>query len=310
MNDWQLQAFVKVAECGSIGAAAKELFVSSQALQQQINALEGEVGVRLLNRSRRGCVPTAAGVTYLDWARRILSERDAMFEAVRGAAARDASTITVLPNDALVGDALYLDVISDYVAQNPGVSVDLLPPGGALGTVDVSSSEMSEDCGVEFRELNWVPAHCYLVMSAHSPLLGRRSAEGTLSPEDLAGELVLEPPQRLSAGIEPTSVTRLRGLARMDARVSVRGMGYVSSRLVSERCAYLSYGPLQLTSDSLVQVPLADSEFRYVVYIRADASERVADFGAFMKERYTRDWAAYERFVATFSAPKDATPPR
>lgn len=96
----------------------------------------------------------------------------------------------------------------------------------------------------------------------------------------------------------------------MDARVSVRGMGYVSSRLVSERCAYLSYGPLQLTSDSLVQVPLADSEFRYVVYIRADASERVADFGAFMKERYTRDWAAYERFVATFSAPKDATPPR
>ncbi|HEY9274897.1 LysR family transcriptional regulator, partial [Achromobacter sp.] len=61
----QLRYFVRVAELGSIGRAARELEVVASALSQQISRLESELATRLLVRTPRGVVPTPAGTAFL-----------------------------------------------------------------------------------------------------------------------------------------------------------------------------------------------------------------------------------------------------
>ena len=53
MNDNQLRSFLTVAECGSFSKAEEGSFLSKQALIKQIDALEDELGFRLLSRGKR-----------------------------------------------------------------------------------------------------------------------------------------------------------------------------------------------------------------------------------------------------------------
>ena len=58
----ELSAFVEVADYGSFTKAAGHLGVSTGSLSQTIRALEGSLGVRLLNRTTRSVALTEAGV--------------------------------------------------------------------------------------------------------------------------------------------------------------------------------------------------------------------------------------------------------
>ena len=64
MNIRQMQSFLKVAETGSFTAAAEELFLSQSSLSKQVIALESELGVLLIDRSRRKIALTAAGEIF------------------------------------------------------------------------------------------------------------------------------------------------------------------------------------------------------------------------------------------------------
>ncbi len=69
----QLQYYIAVAECGSITKASKKLYLSQPALSAAITALERELGAPLLNRSKRGVVPTEFGLKVLEDSKTILS---------------------------------------------------------------------------------------------------------------------------------------------------------------------------------------------------------------------------------------------
>lgn len=64
----QLAAFLAVARCGSVTAAAEELVVTQPSVSAAVAALERELGVQLMERSGRHLVPTAAGRAYLPYA--------------------------------------------------------------------------------------------------------------------------------------------------------------------------------------------------------------------------------------------------
>lgn len=57
----QIRCFLEVANCLSFTAAAKNLFMSQQAVTKQIAALEQELGFRLFHRSTRSVSLTPAG---------------------------------------------------------------------------------------------------------------------------------------------------------------------------------------------------------------------------------------------------------
>ena len=62
----QIQYFIAIAECNTYFDAAEELNISQSALSKQIIKLEKELGVALLDRSRRKASLTPAGETFYE----------------------------------------------------------------------------------------------------------------------------------------------------------------------------------------------------------------------------------------------------
>ena len=76
MNLNQLRYFVSVAENGSFTKAALYHYISQTAITQQIQALEENIGAKLLDRNSRPVSLTSAGKVFLKEAREILGKMD------------------------------------------------------------------------------------------------------------------------------------------------------------------------------------------------------------------------------------------
>lgn len=86
MNLKQAQYVKTIAECGSITAAAKRLFVSQPSLSQMLRQLEQETGLPIFDRSTSPMRLTYAGEKYLHAAERILAanaELDSQLREIR-----------------------------------------------------------------------------------------------------------------------------------------------------------------------------------------------------------------------------------
>lgn len=87
----QLRYFIAVAEELSFTRAAARLHIAQPSLSQQIQALEQELTVSLLERSRRHVQLTTSGVAFLQEARLTLSHADRALKCAREAADRITS---------------------------------------------------------------------------------------------------------------------------------------------------------------------------------------------------------------------------
>src|SRR5437588_3875324 len=75
-----LHILLAVAERGSMAKAAHDLAVSQPVISKTISDLEGAIGVRLLDRSRQGVVPTPYGRAFI---RRSITAFDELREGVK-----------------------------------------------------------------------------------------------------------------------------------------------------------------------------------------------------------------------------------
>src|SRR5258708_19710597 len=72
----QLRAFVAVAETGSFTGAAKQLHITQSALSLLIKDLEGELGVRLLDRTTRNVRLSEVGASFRPLVHGVLQDLD------------------------------------------------------------------------------------------------------------------------------------------------------------------------------------------------------------------------------------------
>lgn len=81
----ELRAFCAAVDLGTLGKAAVSLRISQPALSKRLRALEAAAGTKLLDRSRHGVVPTAAGRRLYPEARRLLQQADVVEELLESA---------------------------------------------------------------------------------------------------------------------------------------------------------------------------------------------------------------------------------
>ncbi|MEO0599888.1 MAG: LysR family transcriptional regulator, partial [Myxococcota bacterium] len=78
-----LRALVTVVELGSFVAASRRLGIARPTLRRRLDALEQEVGVPLLVRTKSGSQPTGAGALLAERGRELLRDGNALLSAVR-----------------------------------------------------------------------------------------------------------------------------------------------------------------------------------------------------------------------------------
>ncbi|WP_161974223.1 LysR family transcriptional regulator [Rhizobium deserti] len=89
----QLEYFLEVCACGSITQASAKLNVAQPALGMQLRSLEQELGTKLLKRTARGTVATAAGQVCLEEARIILNRVRLLKQRLKEMEAAETSTV-------------------------------------------------------------------------------------------------------------------------------------------------------------------------------------------------------------------------
>ncbi len=78
----QLEYLLAVANCGNFSAAAEKCFVTQPSLSMQIKSLEEELGVVLLDRTRKPVIPTEAGEVVIEQARQTIMAYQNIKESV------------------------------------------------------------------------------------------------------------------------------------------------------------------------------------------------------------------------------------
>ena len=83
MDIQQLRYFIVVASYGKIQTAADALFVSRQAVSKALTQLEEELGYPLFYRAHSGVTLTLQGAAYIDQARAVVEDFDALSAQMR-----------------------------------------------------------------------------------------------------------------------------------------------------------------------------------------------------------------------------------
>ena len=118
----QLEYLLAVANCGSFSAAAEKCFVTQSSLSMQIKNLEEELGIVLLDRTRKPVVPTNAGEAVLRQARETVKA----FEAIREIVANlknDVSGTLRLGIIPTIAPYLLHRLIPDFTKKYPKVDL-------------------------------------------------------------------------------------------------------------------------------------------------------------------------------------------
>ena len=117
-----LRYFVTVASELHFGRAAARLFISQPALSQQIRSLEGELGLQLLERNRRGVRLTPEGAAFLAEAKAVVQQADRAADVARALAEGATGHLRLAHLRAMFSGPPEL-VVREYARRFPGVEL-------------------------------------------------------------------------------------------------------------------------------------------------------------------------------------------
>ena len=120
-----LRYFIAVAEELHFTRAAERLHIGQPPLSQAIQALEGDVGALLLERSKRRVRLTEAGRLFLDDARQILLLAEQAGETARRAQRGETGELRIGYTDSMPLKPMFATVINRYRAAYPAVHLTL-----------------------------------------------------------------------------------------------------------------------------------------------------------------------------------------
>jgi len=297
VNLKQLEVFIKVAESGSFSKGAEATFITQSTVSQHISALENEFGLKLLDRTGKGALPTEAGKLLLDRARRLVEYAREIPLAIgrfKGVEEADLNIAgSSIPGEYMIPAALPL-----LISRFPGLTIFLLQGDSR----EVLEKVMAEE--VEFGVVGGLFAEESLEFTPFTrdelvlivPAGHRWSGGSAISKEELlqesfvlretgsgTGKAVAEALRE--AGIEPGVLRVAAHLGSNEAvkRAVIAGIGVSFVSAISVQW--------ELAQGTLIQVPVADVCIRREFYLASrkgrELSPAAIAFSAVMREIYS-----------------------
>lgn len=257
-----------VIEEGSVNRAALRLRIGQPALSRQIQALEGEVGGRLLERTPTGVEPTGLGHAVVKAMTPVIAGYDAALAEVRRQARGERAEVRVgyLISAA---QAILSPALDAVRLTHPGVKVRLLDLSpreqiAALRAGEIDLALIGQEGRIaakEFHCLTLTSLGVCAALAADDPLSAKaRISLGSLKAKDFLGIDENEMPGRNQW------IGTLCRSAGFKARIvaSEDGVSHVLSRIASESFVTLLPGYfLDSTHPGVVFRPLADAKVRW-----------------------------------------------
>jgi DNA-binding transcriptional LysR family regulator len=182
----RLNIFREVVSHGSFSAAADALAYSQSAVSQAIQTLEGEAGVPLIERSRGGVRPTAAGAALAGHIGGILGQLEAAEDEIKAIAAGHGGHLRTA-SFPTAGATLMPQAIAAFRGSHPGVEVSLaegepeeIVPRLRAGEFDLALlfefEGVGERLSAGMRRFDLFDDPLHLALPATHPLAGRKAA--------------------------------------------------------------------------------------------------------------------------------------
>jgi DNA-binding transcriptional LysR family regulator len=271
---------MRVVEAGSFSRAARDGYVSTQSVAQQIDRLEREVGVPLLARDAHGVHPTEAGRAFYEGIGDIDRSLRALLGRCRSLANPESDLIRAgsSPSYSL---GLFGKFIPDFLRMHPDVDIDYVDVGDdrdaelLSGVYDVVETIVPDDIeaelarGIAFEPLMRSRRNCYVTL--RNPLARKSLVE----PEDLRGMLICVFSFRWTENLRSFLDARCAGLEYREVPPTTQQFAEMMAGSDSVVCLF----PEQLASryPELVTVPLdAPVETTYGLLFLEENRERLA----------------------------------
>ncbi|MEZ5785969.1 MAG: LysR family transcriptional regulator [Xanthobacteraceae bacterium] len=119
-----LRLFLHIAETGSITRGAERAHLALASASERLRGMEDIIGVKLVERKRRGAVLTAAGACLADHARVVVQDVDRMRGDLAAYARGMKGFVRVLTNTAALSEHLPA-ALASFLAAHQEIAIDL-----------------------------------------------------------------------------------------------------------------------------------------------------------------------------------------
>jgi DNA-binding transcriptional LysR family regulator len=120
-----MRAFVRTVELGSMSSAARELGTTQPTVSKLLAQLEGNLAVRLFQRSTKGLSPTEQGQRFYSDAKLILEQFDTAVSTVQGMTGQLAGLLRINAPVAL-GQYRINAIVQHFLAMHPAIDIELI----------------------------------------------------------------------------------------------------------------------------------------------------------------------------------------
>jgi DNA-binding transcriptional LysR family regulator len=197
LHNRHLDAFITIADVGSITKAAQKMYVSNTALNKQIQLLEQHIGVKLFERSVKGVVLTKAGRFVYEGAKDIVSRSDYICKKAREIAS-DNEYIIKLGTSLINNASILFDYNNEFTKLHPNINIIIIPDLDGKGEYQSLLKHLGRDIdillrptalpqGERFRKLTLMKLQTEIILSRKH----RLSSKKLLSIEDMYGENII-----------------------------------------------------------------------------------------------------------------------
>ena len=179
----QIKYFQAVVRCKSLTEAAEECFISQSAISQQIQALEQELGVKLLNRGNRKFSLTPAGEYFYRKSLVLIADFERMRNETVRIANKDRAELRIGYLKCYSGQEFRM-AVADYSQRYPDVSIQIINGNHedlytALrnGEVDLILSDQRRAFSDEYVNFILASSKCYIEIAAWNPIASLECVE-------------------------------------------------------------------------------------------------------------------------------------